>query len=133
MSEEIYTTNEPSFYSSIPWDKVAFNKISEEEYIRLKSKVKQTYVTFLGPPESLSFYMFKSLSWAEFKTIREKKLDKDTTHEYIVNSCVLYPKMDPIALNEEDSGIMLTLVYQILTVSNFLDNPLKALDIIYEA
>lgn len=134
MSEEIYSaTNDNSFFDSIPWEKISYNKIDKESYDRIKAKVKQCYVTFLGPPDALSFYMFKPLTWSEFKSIKEKKLDKDTTHEYIISNCILYPQTDPLTINDEDGGIILTLVYQILTVSNFLDNPLKALDIIYEA
>ncbi|MDY0198880.1 MAG: hypothetical protein RBR68_13800 [Tenuifilaceae bacterium] len=134
MSEEneIYKADQ-SFYDNVPWDKVANNKIEKEEYLRLKAKVKTSYVTFLGPPDSLSFYMFKPLSWGEYKVIREKRLDKDTTHEYIINNCVLYPKMDPIDIGELDAGIMLTLVYQILTVSNFVDNKDSVLNMIYQS
>ena len=39
--------------------------------------------------------------------------------------------MDPIQINDEDAGIINTLVYMVLSISNFLSVPEKALDLIY--
>lgn len=120
------------FFSAIEWEKVAYNKIEKLQFDRLKAKFGKLYATFLGNEDDYSFYMFKKLSWSEFKDIREKKLDKDTTHDYILNACVVWPKMDAVALNTLEAGIALTLVYQVLIMSNFFKNPEKALELILE-
>lgn len=121
-----------SFYDEINWDSVSFQKISKDDYIRTRAKNKKCYGTFLGPSDATAFYMFKPLNWGTYKDIRAKNLDKDTMNEYILNHCVVYPVMDPIEINNIDSGLMLTLVYQIMAVSNFLSDPKKSLDLIYE-
>jgi hypothetical protein len=74
--------------------------------------------------------MFKPLTWPEYKDIRSRGLDKDSTHEYIVNTSVVHPKMGPLEMNSLEAGIMLTLVQQILGMSNFLKDPNEALKMI---
>jgi hypothetical protein len=120
------------FFADISWDKVTYNKIDRNTFERLKAKNDKLYATFLGNEDDYSFYMFKKLSWSEFKDIRAKKLDKDMTHDYILNTCVVWPKMDPITLNTLEAGVALTLVYQILIMSNFFKDPSKALELILE-
>lgn len=120
------------FFADIDWDKVTFNKIDKLTFEKLRAKHEKLYATFLGNEDDYSFFLFKKLSWPEFKDIRAKKLDKDTTHDYILNTCIVWPKMDPLALNGLEAGIALTLVYQILTMSNFFKDPAKALDLILE-
>lgn len=121
-----------SFYSNIKWDIISQNKIDEQTFNKLKARFGKLYGTFLGSEGSYAFYMFKSLKWSEFKDIRAKKLDKDLTHDYILNNAVVWPKMDPMSLSELDAGIALTLVYQVLTMSNFISDPTKALDLVLE-
>jgi len=133
MSEEkVYDAKEPSFYDEVNWDTVVHNKITKEKFVEIKARNSKVYATFLGPNESPAFYMFRPLKWGMYKEIRSKNLDKDSMNEYIVNTCVLWPIMDPIQIADEDAGIMLTLVYQIMAVSNFLSDPAKSLELIYE-
>lgn len=131
MEEKVNPATVP-FYDEIDWEKVAYNKISKEDYLKLKSRHKRCYVTFLGSQDQMQFYMFRALSWPEFKDIRLKGLDKDSTHDYILNACLIWPKADPLALNSIEAGVVLTLVHQILAVSYFLNDPNKALEMILE-
>ena len=120
------------FYDEVDWSRIAHNAISRDEYAIARQKSKKAYATFLGSKDQLQFYMFKPLAWSAYKDIRQKGLDKDTTHEYIVNTSIITPKMDPVVISGLDAGIMLTLVQQILAVSNFLKDPNKSLEMILE-
>lgn len=122
----------PDFFEGINWEEVTYNVIDKQSYDKIIARYAKIYATFLGREDELSYFMFKSLSWPEFKDIRSKKLDKDATHDYILNTCVLWPKLGIAELNELDAGIALTLVYQILTMSNFFKDPSKALELILE-
>ena len=122
----------PGFYDRVNWDVIGYNKISKEDFIRIKAKNKKSYATLLGSQDELQFFMFRPLFWPEYREIKAKGLDKYATQEYILNTCTLWPKMDPISLNSIESGIMLTLVYQILATSFFLNDPNKALEMIIE-
>jgi hypothetical protein len=134
MSEE--ATEQPDssigFYDKVDWDLIGHNKISKEDFIRIKAKNRKSYATLLGSQDELQFFMFKPLYWPEYREIKSRGLDKYATQEYIINSCVVWPKLDPISLNTIESGIMLTLVYQILATSFFLNDPNKALEMIIE-
>jgi hypothetical protein len=130
--EETQKLADMSFFEQVNWDIIAFNKISKEEYLKIRGRHKRVYATLLGSTDQLQFYMFKPLSWGEYKDIKSKSLDKDTTHEYILNACVLWPKMDALTISSMEAGIMLTLVYQILATSYFLKDPNKALEMIIE-
>jgi hypothetical protein len=123
---------ESSFWDEIEWSQVTHNKIDKGDFLRIKSINRKLYSTFLGPESGTQFYLYKPLSWGKYKEIRLKGLDKDTTREYIINSCILWPNLDPISVSNLDAGIMLTLTNQILTVSNFLKDPDKALELILE-
>jgi hypothetical protein len=129
MSEEPQVATH-DFFSDINWDKVTNNKIDRPTFEKVKAKYDKVYATFLGNEDDYSFFMFKKLSWPEFRDIRAKNLDKDMTHDYILNTCVVWPRMDPITLNTLEAGIALTLVYQILVMSNFFKDPSKALELI---
>lgn len=121
-----------TFYDKVDWDQIGFNKISKEDFIRFKAKNKKSYATLLGSQDELQFFMFRPLYWPEYREIKTKGLDKYATQEYILNSCMLWPKIDPIYINTLESGILLTLVYQILATSFFLNDPNKALEMIIE-
>jgi hypothetical protein len=135
MSEE-QTQQEPSasptFYDQVDWDLIKFNKISKEDFLRLKAKNKKSYATLLGSQDELQFYMFRPLLWSEYKDIRQKNLDKYKTQEYILSACMLWPKVDILTINSIEAGTMLTLVYQMLAVSYFLSDPTKAIEMIIE-
>ena len=130
MKLEEVTTVDSAFYDDINWDVVAYNRLSKEEFLRIKQRNSKLFATFLGGEGQFQFYMFKPLTWPEYKEIRAKELDKDTTHEYIVNKAVVHPKMGPLEMNSLEAGIMLTLVQQILGMSNFLKDPNEALKMI---
>lgn len=136
MEQQIETEDiniaDKTFWDEVTWDKIAFNKMSKEDFLRAYALENKLYATFLGNQEQLQFFMYKPISWPIFKEIKEKKMSKDNTHEFIISSCVVWPKMDILELNSLDAGIVLTLVYQILTVSNFLKEPEKALEMILE-
>jgi hypothetical protein len=131
-TKEVYDAKDISFFESVQWENVKFNSIPKDQFLRTRAKYKKLYATFLGPAEAPSFYMFVPLTWGMYKEIRSKGLDKHSINEYIINSCIVWPKMDPVEIMNEDSGIMLTLVYQIMAVSNFLSDPSKSLELIYE-
>lgn len=130
--EETQKPADASFYDELNWDAISHNKISREDYLKVRARHKRAYATLLGSTDQLQFYMFKPLSWGEYKDIKTKSLDKDKTHEYIVNACTIWPKMDAVTINSMEAGIMLTLVYQILATSYFLKDPNKALEMILE-
>lgn len=132
MQEEIKEATS-SFYDEVTWSKIASNAIERSDYDTIKALNDEVYCTFLGPADKLSFFMFKPLSWPDFKEIKRKNLDKASTDEEILISSLLWPNPDPIELNSLSAGFVLTLVYQILAVSNFLKNPDKALEMILEA
>lgn len=134
MSEEVKVQDAttPDFYNDVDWSMIKGNVISKEDFIKIKAKNKKMFATFLGPKESPSFYMFKPLKWGIYKDIRSRKLDKEAINDYVLNSCVVWPIMDPIQIADEDAGIVHTLIYQIMSVSNFLSSPEKALELIYE-
>lgn len=123
---------ENTFWEEISWENVKYNKITREDFLRAKVRHPKLYATFLGSEDSLQFFLFKPITWGEFKDIRKKKIDKETTHEYILNTCLIWPKLEIPDINSLDGGIMLTLIQQILTVSNFLNSPEKALELILE-
>lgn len=131
QTEEIYTADK-DFFDEIPWETIAFNVIEKPEYLRLKASYTKLYATFLGPEDSLSFFMFKPLSWPEYKDIKKRNLSKDDSNDYILQNCIVYPELDIIDLNELDAGFALTLIYQVMTVSNFLEKPELALDQIFK-
>lgn len=124
--------NSVSFYDKVNWDAIAHNKITRDDFLRIKSKYKKSYGTLLGSSDELSFFMFKPLMWPDYKEIKSRNLNKYETQEYIINSCVIWPKQDIISLNTMEAGIMTTLVYQIMAVSYFLTDPSKALEMIIE-
>jgi hypothetical protein len=132
MSEEIQDATTKTFWDRVEWDNVGFNKISKEDYLRIRSLHPKLYATFLGPDKKTQFFLFKPLGWGKYKDIRAKDLDKDTTREYIVSSCILWPKMDPIVISNMDAGVMLALANQILAVSNFIKDPDQVLEFIFE-
>jgi hypothetical protein len=137
MKEENIETDEiniadKTFWDEVTWDKVAFNQIDKLTFLRTLSINKKLYATFLGNQEQLQFYMYKPLSWPVFKEIKTKNLSKEETHQKIIMECVVWPRMDVLEFNSLDAGVVLTLVYQILAISNFLKNPDKALEMILE-
>lgn len=121
-----------TFWDEVTWEKIGFNQIEKIDFLRLLTLNKKLYATFLGNQEQLQFYMYKPLSWPIFKDIKAKNLSKEDTHQKIIMECVIWPKMDILEFNSMDAGVVLTLVYQILAVSNFLKNPDKALEMILE-
>lgn len=124
--------NSNSFYDKVNWSLIAYNKISREDFLRIKAKNKKSYATLLGSQEELNFFMFKPMMWPEYKEIRNRGLDKYETQEFIINNCVVWPKVDVVSLNTLEAGLMITLVYQIMAVSYFLNDPSKALEMIIE-
>lgn len=131
MSEEAQKI-ETTFFQDVNWDRIAYNRIDEDSFNRILARYPKLYATFLGKEDEYTFFMFKKLSWPEFKDIRARKLDKDGYHDYILNNCIVWPKMDAFAMNELEAGMALTLVYQILVMSNFFKDPNKALELILE-
>lgn len=125
-------TTDISFYDKIDWSKIKHNRITREEFLKIKSKTKKSYSTLLGSQDELQFYIFRSLMWTEYRDIRQKGLDRFDTQEYIINSCILWPKQDVVSINSLEAGILLTLVYQVMAVSYFLSDPSKALEMILE-
>ena len=121
-----------TFYDKVNWEAISHNKISKEDFIKIKTKNKKSYATLLGSQDELQFFMFRPLYWPEYRDIKSKSLDKYSTQEYIINTCVMWPKVDPVTLNTIESGILLTLVYQILATSFFLSDPNKAMEMIIE-
>jgi hypothetical protein len=121
-----------TFYDKVNWDAIGFNRITKEDFLRLKARNKKSYATLLGNSEELSFFMFKPLMWPEYKEIKERELNKYETQEYVINTCLLWPKQDTVSLNTLEAGLMTTLVYQIMAVSYFLTDPSKALEMIIE-
>ena len=119
-----------AFYDDMNWEYIKFNKPSREDFLRIRSKYEKCFATFLGGQDQLSFYMFKPLSWPDFKEIRTKGLDKLETHEYIIGECLLFPKFK--TFDDLEAGVALTLVYQILAQSNFLKDPSSALNMIVQ-
>lgn len=121
-----------TFWEKVNWDIVKHGKIPKEEFIKVKLKNKKSYGALLGSSGELSFYMFKPLMWPDYKEMKMRNLSKYEMQEFIINSCVLWPKQDIVSLNTMESGIMTTLVYQIMAVSYFLTDPSKALELIIE-
>ena len=121
-----------TFWDKVNWEVVKYNKIDKNDFLRVKAKNKKSYGALLGSAEELSFFMFKALMWPEYKEMKMRNLNKYEMQEFIINSCVLWPKQDAISLNTMESGIMTTLVYQIMAVSYFLNDPSKALEMIIE-
>lgn len=135
MSEETVEqkpTTEVTFWDKANWDIIKHNKIDKNEFLRIKSRHKKAYATLLGSQDELGFYMFKALMWPEYKEMKTRELNKYEMQEFIINSCLLWPKQDAISLNTMESGIMTTLVYQIMATSYFLNNPSSALEMIIE-
>ena len=124
--------NTYDFFDKVNWDAVGHNKIDKETYGRIRIANKRLYATLLGDEKETQFFMFKPLLWSDYKEIKAKSLDKVATHEFIFSSCVQWPKVNPILVANIEAGIMTTVVYQILSVSNFLSNPEKALEMIIE-
>lgn len=131
MSEETKIADK-TLWDEVVWDKVAFNKVDKLTFLRILALNKKAYATFLGNQEQLQFYMFKPVSWGIFKELRNQKANKEELHEKIITECVIWPKIDVMEFNTMDAGVVLTLVHQILAVSNFLKNPDKALEMILE-
>jgi hypothetical protein len=121
-----------TFWDKVNWDVVKYNKIERNDFLRIKARNKKSYGALLGSSEELSFFMFKALMWPEYKEMKVRNLSKYEMQEFIINSCVLWPKQDAISLNTLEAGIMTTLVYQIMAVSYFLNDPSKALEMIIE-
>lgn len=132
IEERVYDAKDDAFWQSVNWETIKHNPISREEYLKIKALNSKLYATFLGPVEAPCFYLFKPLKWGMYRDIRSKGLDKDSINEYVINSCILWPKMDPVMITNEDAGIVLTLVYQIFACSSFLSSPEKCLELIYE-
>lgn len=124
---------EMKLWDQITWDMIAYNKISEQEFYGIRRKYDKCYGTILGSQNALEFYLFKPLYWGDYRNIKTKGLNKEAMHEYVINTCLLWPKLDPIKLNCLESGIVITLVYQILATSYFLSDPSKAMEMILEA
>lgn len=132
MSEPIEKSTDITFWDKVNWDVVKYNKIDKNEFLRIKLKNKKSYGALLGTPEELSFFMFRALMWPEYKDMKLKNLNKYEMQEYLINNCVLWPKQDAMSLNTMEAGTMTTLVYQIMAVSYFLQEPSKALEMIIE-
>jgi hypothetical protein len=134
MSEELEEVKDvkQSLYDEINWDKIAYYKMTKPEFERAKAFNKRVYCTFLGPADQLQFFMYKYLPWAEFADIRRANLDKMSTHEAILKASLIHPKPEAVLIQSLEAGLVLTLVYQILAVSNFLKDPNKALELILE-
>lgn len=132
--EENKVTNiqDSSFWDEVEWDQIKYNTISREDFLKIKAKNRKIFATFLGPKESPSFYMFKPLKWGVYRDIRSKGLDKESVNDYVLNACMLWPVMDPIQINDEDAGMVHTLIYQIMSVSSFLNDPKASLNLLYE-
>lgn len=132
MEEVKDKSSELTFWDKVNWDVVKYNKIDKNEFLRIKLKNKKSYGVLLGSADELSFFMFRALMWPEYKDMKQKNLNKYEMQEYLINNCVLWPKQDIMALNTMEAGTMTTLVYQIMAVSYFLNDPSKALEMIIE-
>lgn len=119
-------------YKEIHWEFIKYNIPDQTTYERLQTRYDKLFCSLLGKQDEYTCFIFKPLKWNEFKEIRAKKLDKDNTHDYILNACVVHPKLDPLALNQVDAGMALTLVYQILIMSNFFKDPSASLQYVLE-
>lgn len=132
MEETEKPTNDTGFYDKVNWEVIGHNRIKRDDFFRIKAKHKKSYATLVGSQDELSFFMFKPMMWPEYKEIRSRGLDKYETQEFIIQSCVIWPKQDIVSLNTMEAGILITLVYQIMAVSYFLNDPSKALEMIIE-
>lgn len=121
-----------TFYDKIDWNLIAYNKMTRDDFLRIKSKIKKSYASLLGEQSALQFYMYKSLNYEEYTEIKKKNLDKYATQKAILSACLLWPKPELLTLNNMEAGIALTLVYQILTISFFISDPRAAMDMILE-
>jgi hypothetical protein len=128
-NEEILNVN-LDFFNDVKWELIAYNKIDQESFIKMRAKNNKLYATFLGAQEQLAFYMFRPLSWETYKEIRNSELDKLETHELILKNCLVWPILNE--KNIPEAGTILTLVYQILAQSSFLKDPNQALKMIVE-
>jgi hypothetical protein len=120
------------FWNDVKWDLVENNKITKDIFIKLRNKHKKAFATFLGAQDHLSFYMFRPLSWPEFKEIRTSTMDKYEVHDYIVKNCLLWPIVNDGNIQTLEAGTALTLVYQVLAQSSFLKDPSQALKMVIE-
>jgi hypothetical protein len=118
------------FWSDINWELIKYNKISKEDFMRIRTENKKLYATFLGAEEELEFYLFTPLPWDLFKEIKQTELNKLATHDAIINKCLVWPKAN--SHDKVSAGVILTLVYQTLSMSNFLPDPTQALKMIIE-
>jgi hypothetical protein len=116
------------FYNDVKWDLIKYNKIQKEMFLKIRSKYEKVFATFLGAQDQLAFYMFKPISWEDYKAIMSGDMPKYETHDYIIEKCLLWPTNK----SSLDAGIILTLVYQILAQSSFLKDPSQALKMIIE-
>lgn len=140
MQQEEQTKEEQSvgpdsnitFWDKVNWDIIKHNKITRDDFLKIKLKNRKSYATLLGSSQDLNFFMFKALMWPEYKEMKMRNLNKYEMQEYIISTCLLWPKQDVVSLNSLESGLMSTLVYQIMAASFFIADPSKALEMIIE-
>ena len=130
-SEEVLTVG-LDFYNDVKWELVSSNKITKEIFLKLRAKQKKAFATFLGGQDSLSFFMFRPLSWPEFKEIRSSSMDKYEIHDFIIKNCLMWPLINEGNIHTLEAGTALTLVYQVLAQSSFLKDPSQALKMVIE-
>lgn len=120
------------FFNDVKWELISHNKINKDGFLKIRSKYKKVFATFLGAQDQLSFFMFKPISWPEYKEIRSTEMSKYDVHDYVIKKCLLWPIIDETNISSLEAGTALTLVYQILAQSSFLKDPSQALQMVIE-
>jgi hypothetical protein len=120
------------FFNDVKWELVTNNKITKDIFLKIRAKNTKAFATFLGAQDHLSFFMFRPLSWPEFKEVRSSSMDKYEIHDFIVKNCILWPIINEGNIHTLEAGTALTLVYQILAQSSFLKDPSQALKMVIE-
>lgn len=119
------------FFNDVKWELIKHNKITKEAFLKIRSKHNKVFATFLGAQDNLSFFMFKPISWNDYKEIRQGAIEKYDIHDFIIKNCLLWPILNEQGITLE-AGTVLTLVYQILAQSSFLKDPSQALKMVIE-
>ena len=90
MQQEEQTKEEQSvgpdsnitFWDKVNWDIIKHNKITRDDFLKIKLKNRKSYATLLGSSQDLNFFMFKALMWPEYK---EMKMSGDSMNESASN------------------------------------------------
>ena len=118
-------------YDDFDFNVIQHGAITREDFEQLKMYYPKLFACILGTHKVATLFMFTPLPWKMFKEIGlEQGNDKDIIHEYILEKCIVSPRLDKVAILNMDAGSILTLVTQILAVSGFVNDPEIALQLI---